>query len=130
MSPPSTCPFCNVPSGRTVDEDDLTFTIIDGYPVSPGHSLVIPKRHVASAFDLSSEEWSAIQQALARGKARLDAEHQPDGYNIGINVGEVAGQTVMHVHVHLIPRYGGDVEDPRGGIRHVIPGKGYYPQRT
>jgi diadenosine tetraphosphate (Ap4A) HIT family hydrolase len=116
-----------LPADRVVDQGDLTVTSLDGYPVSPGHTLVIPKRHVESVFDVTPAEWSAIKLALDKAKAKLDAEHQPDGYNVGVNVGEHAGQTVMHVHVHLIPRYKGDMDNPRGGVRHIIPNKGYYP---
>ena len=123
----SGCPFCMLPADRVVDQGDLTVTSLDGYPVSPGHTLVIPKRHVESVFDVTPAEWSAIKLALDKAKAKLDAEHQPDGYNVGVNVGEHAGQTVMHVHVHLIPRYKGDMDNPRGGVRHIIPNKGYYP---
>lgn len=91
-----------------------------------GHALVVPKRVVATWFEATREERIAIMDLIDEVKGRLDAEHTPDGYNIGINAGEAAGQTVMHLHVHVIPRYRGDVEDPRGGVRHVIPGKGNY----
>jgi diadenosine tetraphosphate (Ap4A) HIT family hydrolase len=120
------CPFCTLPRDRIVAEDELTLTIRDGYPVSPGHTLVIPKRHVRSLFDASDAERRALWEALQRARAALDAELQPAGYNLGINDGEMAGQTVMHLHVHLIPRYPGDSSDPRGGVRHSIPGHGYY----
>ena len=102
-------------------------TLRDGSPVSPGHTLVVPRRHVASWFELSEEEQIAVLKAVSRARSRLDEEHSPAGYNLGVNVGAAAGQTVMHVHVHLIPRYQGDVADPRGGVRHVVPGKGFYP---
>ena len=120
------CPFCTLPSDRVVAEDDLVAVIRDAYPVSNGHTLIIPKRHVANGFDLFQMEWSAIREALVRSREELDRLHKPDGYNIGINVGEAAGQTVFHVHVHLIPRYRGDVDLPRGGVRNVIPGAGNY----
>lgn len=126
MDPDLDCPFCAPPSDRVVTEDDLVVVIRDAYPVSVGHSLIIPKRHVANGFDLSDSEWSAIREALLRSREALDRSYKPDGYNIGINVGEAAGQTVFHVHVHLIPRYRGDVEIPRGGVRNVIPGAGNY----
>jgi len=106
----------------------LVFTIRDGFPVSEGHTLVMPRRHVGSFFDATAEELDAIWETVRLVKEELDAELHPDGYNIGVNVGEAAGQTVDHLHVHVIPRYEGDMEDPRGGVRHVIPGKGYYPQ--
>jgi len=107
--------------------NDLAFAIRDSYPVSPGHTLVVPHRLIASWFDATMEERQALLDLVEEIKRQLDAgPSPPHGYNIGINVGEAAGQTVGHLHVHLIPRYRGDVLDPRGGIRHVIPGKGNY----
>ena len=120
------CPFCNLTPDRIIDESDYTITIRDGFPVSEGHTLIIPKRHVQSFFDLQAIEKAAILQALDEAKEALDREFNPDGFNIGINDGEAAGQTVMHLHVHLMPRYKGDTEDPRGGVRHVFPGKAKY----
>jgi diadenosine tetraphosphate (Ap4A) HIT family hydrolase len=105
-------------------------TVRDGHPVAPGHTLIIPKRHFASFFDATEEELSALLGALRSAKDRLDRDHSPDGYNVGINQGLAAGQTVMHLHIHLIPRYQGDVADPRGGVRHLIPGKGNYLDET
>ena len=124
MSTP--CPFCTLANERIVASNELAVVIRDGFPVSPGHTLVVPKRHVASWFDVTPEEQLAIMSLLAQAKQHLDAEHAPAGYNIGINCGEAAGQTVIHLHVHVIPRYRGDVPDPTGGVRHVIPGKGNY----
>jgi diadenosine tetraphosphate (Ap4A) HIT family hydrolase len=98
--------------------------------VSPGHSLVIPRRHCASFFDLSAEEIAACMELLVEERGALDAEFHPDGYNIGVNVGPAAGQSVLHAHVHLIPRYGGDHPRPQGGVRQVIPGKADYPRGT
>jgi diadenosine tetraphosphate (Ap4A) HIT family hydrolase len=121
------CPFCDPEQASILDQDALTFSILDAFPVSPGHTLVIPKRHVSDWFDLSEEEQVSLLRAVTRTKERLDQELHPDGYNIGINVGAAAGQTVWHVHVHVIPRYDGDVDDPRGGVRHCMPKKGYYP---
>ncbi len=120
------CPFCSLESDRIISESDYTVTIRDGFPVSEGHTLIIPKRHVQSFFELQAIEKTAILQALDEAKEALDRELNPDGYNIGINDGEAAGQTVMHLHIHLIPRYKGDTEDPRGGVRHVFPGKAKY----
>ena len=120
------CPFCNLEPDRIISESDYTVTIRDGYPVSEGHTLIIPKRHVESFFELQAIEKAAVLQALDEAKETLDKEFSPDGYNIGINDGEAAGQTVMHLHVHLIPRYKGDTEDPRGGVRHIFPGKAKY----
>lgn len=98
----------------------------DGYPVSRGHSLIVPRRHVGSVGEVSLDEQSAMLAMLQRVKAMLDAELRPDGYNIGINDGAAAGQTVMHVHMHVIPRYRADRPDPRGGIRWIIPEKADY----
>ncbi len=122
----SDCPFCTLPTDRIISESDYTITIRDGFPVSEGHTLIIPKRHVQSFFELQAIEKAAVLQALDETKETLDNEFSPDGYNIGINDGEAAGQTVMHLHVHLIPRYKGDTKDPRGGIRYVFPGKAKY----
>lgn len=98
----------------------------DGYPVSEGHSLVISHRHVGSYFDLTETERTDLQLLLTQAKQHLDGLLQPDGYNIGINDGVAAGQTVPHLHIHLIPRYQGDLPDPRGGVRWVIPDKAMY----
>jgi diadenosine tetraphosphate (Ap4A) HIT family hydrolase len=100
--------------------------VADAFPVSAGHTLVIPRRHVTSFFELTEGEVVAVYELLRRVKVRLDGELKPGGYNVGVNVGAVSGQTVGHVHVHLIPRYPGDVPDPVGGVRNVIPGKGRY----
>jgi diadenosine tetraphosphate (Ap4A) HIT family hydrolase len=124
------CPFCALPKTRILAEDELTLTVRDGYPVSPGHTLVIPKRHIPSLFETTAAERRALWEALHRAREVLDRELRPAGYNLGVNDGEAAGQTVMHVHVHLIPRYAGDVDDPRGGVRHSIPGRGYYSARS
>ena len=94
--------------------------------MSDGHTLVIPKRHVKSMFDCNSYEKADILQALETAKVALDREFSPDGYNIGINDGEAAGQTIPHLHIHLIPRYRGDVSDPRGGVRWIFPDKAKY----
>jgi diadenosine tetraphosphate (Ap4A) HIT family hydrolase len=120
------CPFCNLPPERIIDSNDLALFIRDGYPVSPGHSLVIPKRHIGSWFEITPAEQQALLDLLAKAKAVLETELKPDGYNIGINDGPTAGQTVPHLHMHLIPRYKGDQEDPRGGVRWIIPEKAKY----
>lgn len=120
------CPFCRPRPERILEETSLTRTLIDGYPVSPGHTLVTTTRHVADLFQVSEAEREALWDALARARDRLISERSPDGFNVGVNVGEAAGQTVMHVHVHVIPRYKGDVSNPRGGVRGVIPGKAAY----
>lgn len=120
------CPFCEPDPARVVDSDAHTLTLRDAFAVSPRHTLVVVRRHVGSAFELTAAEWEAVRCAIARARAVIDAELHPDGYNIGINVGSAAGQTIDHVHVHLIPRYLGDVPDPVGGVRGVIPGRANY----
>jgi diadenosine tetraphosphate (Ap4A) HIT family hydrolase len=120
------CPFCSPARERVRAETDLVLTLADAFPVSPGHRLIVPRRHVASFFDLTDAERLAMMDALAAAKAALDVERAPDGYNIGINDGSAAGQTVMHLHVHLIPRYNGDSVDPRGGVRWIFPDKACY----
>lgn len=120
------CPFCTLPPERIVDQNALAMVIRDGFPVSPGHTLVIPKRHVGSYFELSDAEADAMRNLLSAAKTALDEAFHPDSYNIGINDGAQAGQTVPHVHMHLIPRYQGDVKDPRGGVRWLIPEKADY----
>ena len=100
--------------------------IRDAFPVSPGHTLLVPRRHVGSLFDLTVVEWVELGQLLAQVRTALQAEFRPDGFNVGINDGTAAGQTVMHLHVHLIPRYRGDRPDPRGGIRWIFPDKARY----
>ena len=103
--------------------NDLTLAIYDGYPVSPGHTLIIPRRHVASMFEATAEEQAALCELVTKMRETLLAERQPDGFNIGINDGVAAGQTVMHLHIHLIPRYASDTKDPRGGVRWIMPDK-------
>jgi diadenosine tetraphosphate (Ap4A) HIT family hydrolase len=118
-------PFLDRPESDRIASNELAFAIHDGYPVSPGHALVVPRRVITTWFEASREERQAIFDVVDEVKRLLDARNPaPDGYNIGINCGEAAGQTVMHLHVHVIPRYRGDVPDPTGGVRHVIPGKG------
>lgn len=120
------CPFCTLPAVRIVAQNEYGLWIYDGFPISPGHSLIIPKRHIGSFFEASAAERFALQELLDLAKAAAEREHHPDGYNIGINDGAAAGQTVPHLHLHLIPRYVGDVDDPRGGVRWVIPNKADY----
>lgn len=118
---PDFCPFCSLPADRIVLENELALAIRDGFPVSPGHTLVIPRRHVQSFFEATPEEVGEMLDLLREARAGLQAELGPDGFNIGINDGEAAGQTVLHLHLHLIPRFKGDVPEPRGGIRWVFP---------
>jgi diadenosine tetraphosphate (Ap4A) HIT family hydrolase len=120
------CPFCSLPPIRVIDSNELALTIRDGYPVSSGHTLIIPKRHVASFFDATPDEKLAILELMNRSQQPLIKEFSPDGFNIGINDGPTAGQTVPHLHVHIIPRFKGDQDDPRGGVRWIIPGKAKY----
>jgi diadenosine tetraphosphate (Ap4A) HIT family hydrolase len=115
-----------LPADRVLGQNALAVWIRDAYPVSPGHSLVIPRRHVASFFEITPDERGAILELLDAAKAAAVAEFRPDGFNIGINDGPAAGQTVPHLHMHLIPRYTGDLADPRGGVRWVIPSKADY----
>ena len=121
-----TCPFCQMPPERVLLQDELTFAVRDGFPVSPGHTLILTRRHIQSYAEATPEELAALLHTLAEVRKALDLEFHPDGYNVGINDGVAAGQTVMHMHMHLIPRYQGDVANPRGGVRHCIPGKGCY----
>jgi diadenosine tetraphosphate (Ap4A) HIT family hydrolase len=125
-SPPS--PFSAIPEAAWLCANDLAFAIFDSFPVSPGHVLVITRRVVPTYFDCSAAEQAAVMELVGEVKRLLDArlEPKPDGYNVGFNAGAAAGQTVPHVHVHVIPRYAGDMPDPRGGVRHVIPEKGNY----
>lgn len=101
-------------------ENDLAYVCLENNSLNPGHVVVVPKRHVANFFDMTEEEQSAVLALLRDAQARLESEYAPDGYNIGVNIGKAGGQARMHVHVHLIPRYAGDVADPRGGIRCVL----------
>ena len=120
------CPFCELAPARVVATNDLALALRDGYPVNSGHTLVVPRRHVATWFDATREEQRALLDLVEQQKAELDRTLTPDGYNLGINVGVAAGQTVMHLHLHLIPRFAGDVDDPTGGVRFVIPERGDY----
>lgn len=115
----SECVFCNIPEDEVIAHNDLALAFFDSYPVNRGHALIIPKRHVATYFDATPDETIAMAKLLVEVKELLDAEFAPDGYNIGVNVGAAAGQTIFHLHVHLIPRYVGDVPDPRGGVRKI-----------
>jgi diadenosine tetraphosphate (Ap4A) HIT family hydrolase len=123
------CPFCQPAPERVVAETSLTITLRDGFPVSPGHTLVVPKRHFPDLFEADPEEVAQIWQALRQAAQELIAERKPDGFNVGVNVGRAAGQTVMHLHVHLIPRYTGDQTDPRGGVRRIFPDLADYWSR-
>jgi diadenosine tetraphosphate (Ap4A) HIT family hydrolase len=120
------CPFCQLNNQQIIFQDELVISFRDGFPISPGHTLIIPKRHTPSFFELTELEHKSLLYALHIMKKKLDQDFTPDGYNIGINDGLAAGQTVMHLHVHLIPRYTGDCTDPRGGVRWIFPEKAVY----
>jgi len=119
--------FCEPAGDRILHANELAYAIRDGYPVTELHTLIIPKRHVSTYFELGQAEINASTQLLGKIKDEISAaDSTVTGFNIGVNAGESAGQTVMHCHIHLIPRRKGDVENPRGGVRHIIPGKGSY----
>ncbi len=113
------CIFCEIKD--YVIENELAYGIFDKFPATKGHMLFIPKRHVANFFDITKEEREAIFDLVEEGKKMLDEKYNPDGYNVGVNVNKSGGQTVFHVHVHLMPRFNGDVIDPTGGVRGAIP---------
>lgn len=120
------CIFCNPDESRIIASDPLAYAIRDVFPVSRGHALIIPRRHVADFFEATPEEIAALFRLLGVCKNDLDRQNTPDGYNVGVNIGRAAGQTVFHLHIHLIPRYEGDCKEPTGGVRNVIPGCGPY----
>ena len=123
----SSCVFCELPNGRIVAESELFLVILDGFPVTEGHTLLIPKRHVGTWFDLTEQEQRAANQLLVKLKDNhIEKDPSISGFNIGMNCGESAGQTVMHCHIHLIPRRDGDCESPIGGVRGVIASKQSY----
>ena len=126
VSATAACAFCSLPPDRIRGENSAALWIHDLYPVSPGHSLVVLKRHVASFFETTPAEREAILSLLDEARQQVVRDHGPSGFNIGINDGEAAGQAVEHLHVHLIPRFKGDSEDPRGGVRRVISDKAHY----
>lgn len=127
MSEHPDCPFCK--DQEIVLENELAYADYDTYPVSPGHCLIITRRHVAEYFQATAEEKAAIWALVDEMKAVIDRDYNPDGYNVGVNIGGAAGQSVPHVHIHMIPRYTGDMENPRGGVRGVIPHKQKYQKR-
>ena len=124
--PKGRCPFCSPADDRIVQAFDFALVLRDGFPISPGHTLIVPRRHVRSFFALDSREQAAMLEALNWAKGELAQSHHPDAFNVGLNDGPAAGQTVPHCHLHLIPRYAGDVAEPRGGVRWIIPGKAKY----
>ncbi|MEY8241877.1 MAG: HIT family protein [Cycloclasticus sp.] len=126
----ATCPFCQILSGNTdktiLFENQSGFVIRDGFPITDGHTLIIPKLHIASFFDIILEQRNDLFTLVDQAKADLDTQYQPASYNIGINDGEAAGQTIAHLHIHLIPRYNEPDKDPRGGVRWLVPEKADY----
>jgi len=120
------CPFCTLPAERIIDSNEFGVVIRDGYPISKGHTLIIPKRHVGSFFETTQDEKLALLALLESAQQKLKKEFNPPSFNIGINDGKEAGQTVPHLHIHLIPRYESDLVDPRGGVRWIIPEKAKY----
>lgn len=120
------CPFCEIDQSRIVHKSDLAFVMRDGFPISPGHTLIIPKRHIGSFFETTQEEKLELLTLIEQAKTNIETEFKPHAYNIGINDGAAAGQTVPHLHIHLIPRYEGDRTDPRGGVRWIMPEKADY----
>lgn len=123
------CLFCdksNDKEHRIILENDLFYARWDNFAVSPGHAEIVPQRHIESFFDLAEDEIMAMYDLIKQTKVIIDAKFKPDGYNVGLNDGEAAGRSIHHLHIHIIPRYKGDVKNPRGGIRHIIPEKGNY----
>ena len=120
-----TCIFCS-PEREILARNESAIAVFDTYPVSPGHALVLPLRHVATIWDLNAAEYDDCFRLVRAVQPLLAARFSPDGFNVGANCGEAAGQSVWHAHIHVIPRYKGDTPNPRGGVRHVIPLKGNY----
>lgn len=124
---PMSCPFCErVRAGDVSAENARAAAFPDAFPLTPGHTLIVPRRHEPDFLALTPEEYAAIWELVARLRPELDRRHRPDGYNVGANVGAAGGQTVDHAHLHFIPRYAGDVSEPRGGIRWIIPARAPY----
>jgi len=120
------CDYTDAAKHQIIAENNLAYARWDNFPASLGHLEVVPRRHVVSFFDLKQTEILALYGLISEAKKQVDEQYVPAGYNIGINDGEAAGRTIHHLHIHLIPRYQNDVENPRGGVRHIIPGKGNY----
>ncbi len=123
----SECLFCNISPDSIILENELAFTILDKFPVTLQHTLVIPKRHIASFFELSDEDLLACNELIKKTKELIEYQDKNvDGFNVGVNIGNSAGQSIFHCHIHVIPRRTGDMDEPKGGVRHVIPSKGKY----
>ena len=119
------CIFCR-PQREILCENAQAIAVFDSYPVSPGHSLILPRRHAVTVWDLAEDEYLACYALVRTLKPILEARFRPEGFNVGVNCGEAAGQSVWHAHIHVIPRFKGDTPFPKGGVRHVIPLKGSY----
>jgi len=119
------CIFCE-PKREILAQNTHAIAVFDSFPVSPGHALILPRRHVVTIWDLEPEEYSDCFTLVRHARSAIESRFSPDGFNVGANCGEAAGQTVWHAHIHVIPRYKGDTPNPRGGVRHVIPLKGNY----
>jgi ATP adenylyltransferase len=119
------CPFCQ-PNAAILAETKLSFAFLDNFPVAKGHALVLPKRHVATIWELTDEEYADVFGLVRQVNEVIQKKFHPQGINVGVNCGGAAGQTVFHAHIHVIPRYTADVPNPRGGVRNIIPGKGDY----
>jgi diadenosine tetraphosphate (Ap4A) HIT family hydrolase len=126
MTQSARCPFCHISPERILHQSQLAIALTDGFPVSKGHCLVVPRRHVGSWFDATDDERREMMQLLDAAREGAIRRHAPAAFNIGINDGPAAGQTVPHLHVHLIPRYEGDVAEPRGGVRWILPARANY----
>lgn len=122
---PEPCIFCN-PEREILAQNAHAIAVFDSFPVSPGHVLVLPRRHVVTIWELEADEYRFCFDLVLAAKAAIEQRLRPDGYNVGVNCGEAAGQSVWHAHIHVIPRYAGDTPKPKGGVRHVIPLKGEY----
>ena len=118
------CPFCSL--SHFVTSTSVGLVVRDAFPLTEGHTLIVPRQHVASLFELTVDEQAELWQLVAQVRSSLVEQFHPDAFNIGINDGEAAGQTIPHAHIHVVPRYRGDVADPRGGVRWVIPQKAAY----
>ena len=128
--PNNPCLFCNVPLSEYIFENNLAFSTFDSYPVSKYHALIIPKRHVENYFDMSEEEISSCNKLIKKMRNKIqELDPTVDGFNIGTNSGKIAGQSIMHCHIHLIPRRKNDVDNPQGGVRGVIPSKQHYQRK-
>ena len=130
MTETALCPFCSFPRDKVVARNSHGFALHDGFPVSPGHTLVVPNLHVANLFELPPEAILDLWRLAAEVRETLKRDFRPDGFNIGVNDGRAAGQTIMHAHIHVIPRFNGDVADPGGGIRWVVPAKARYWRKS